>query len=402
MGTKVLSKEKRNGLMGGMNLQLFGMSNPDNKKDTRSLIKEAIEKNDNESMVNLFENEFANIKRNIENKHILEECNSMDSVEVRMFKDVILPKEKFKIKDNERSNKKIDLGKLVRGMAGAGWNNAEEEHAYNRSMNTGSNKVLLPTETASQIIDIARSKSAILGSVPVIPMKTNKMTVITQKKDAVAHFVDEDELIPSSEAVFEGVDLEGKTLAIFVPISMKLLETAENLTVQLETSVSKAIGQALDKAMMYGKGKVEGLPTEIKGISEYTTINKVSNEKADYDLILKGTKAVKKANYIPTNICYNTDLATDIETQKDSTGQYIQAPNSMSNYIISESNNIENNNALIYDSNCLLMGLNQDINIEWGTTGDMFQRLQVGLRIHMRVDLVVVNPEGIALAEVKA
>ena len=38
--------------------------------------------------------------------------------------------------------------------------------------------------------------------------------------------------------------------------------------------------------------------------------------------------------------------------------------------------------------------------IEWGTSGDMFQRIQKGLRIVLRADLGVTNEKGVTIATV--
>lgn len=339
-----------------------------------------------------------------EKRALLEEefRNSQDKkTEVRMLKDVVLPNEKMNFET--RNKRGLDFGKLVKGMSGKGWSGAEEERNYYNSMSSNNN-VLVPSDIANQIVDVARSQSAIVGQVPIMPMKHNNLTIITQTKDAEAHFVNEGDLIPSSDAVFKGAHLKGKTLAIFVPINLELLESAENLDTQLQATTARAIVQALDKALMYGKGeKTESNPNdEIKGVTLYDTVNNISHTTADYDLVIKGAKAIKNANLFPTNVCYNTDLASDIAMLKDSTGQYISMPNAISSYIQTESNNLKANEALVYDRNSMILGLHQDIKMEWGTTQDMFQRLQVGLRIYLRADLAVVNPKGISVVEVSA
>lgn len=322
----------------------------------------------------------------------------VDKVEKRMFENIILPGERFTIKEN-RNKGNVNLGKLVKGMAGLGWNEADEERSL--FMNSANNQVLIPTSLSEEIIDLARSNSGLLGNVPIVPMDSTRMKLIVQKKDAEAHFINEGDLISSSEAVFEGIDLKGRTIAMFIPVSLELLETADNLTGQLEITTAKAIAQALDKALINGNGEVAEKPTEIKGILKYEEINKVTNPTMDYDLIIKGIKAIKKANYKPSNICYSTDTGADLEIQKDSTGQYINKPKILESYITSESNNIDDNKVMVYDANAIILGVHKDIKVEWGTTSDLFQRLQVGLRVHLRADLAVINPKGISLCEVQ-
>ena len=76
----------------------------------------------------------------------------------------------------------------------------------------------------------ARTKSALFGNIPVVQMPENNLTVAIQTGDASASFVKEGELIPDSEPIFDKVSLLGKTLAIYVPVSEQLLDSAPNIS----------------------------------------------------------------------------------------------------------------------------------------------------------------------------
>ena len=297
---------------------------------------------------------------------------------------------------SDGSKLNMDLVKFVRGMSGRGWNGANDEHMYYRSMSSATNSVIIPQVLSDKLIDLARSKSAVFGQIPTVQMENNNLTVAVQKQDVTCNFVDEGELIPASEAVFEGVDLVGKTLALFVPVSEQLLDSAENLSSQLMNSCAAAIGVALDKALLYGKGTVSSQPTEIKGLNEYTTINKITVNSLDWDIPILGIKEVKKNNIEPNNIAFNATMGADLAMLKDVNKQYINMPNVLNSYNILESNNIKDNECYVYDSNSMLLGIHKNITIEWGTSTDMFQRIQKGLRIYLRADLGVINPKGIA------
>lgn len=323
---------------------------------------------------------------------------SNEQNETRTLKDAVYPNERLEKRAYKDSN--LDLGKLIKGMSGLGWNGANNEREYYRSMESGTNKVVIPQQLADRIIDYARTKSAVFGKVPVMQMDSNNLTVAVQTKDAVASFVKEGELIPTSDVAFEGVTLEGKTLALFIPISEQLLDSASNLSEQLVYSCAQAIAQALDKAMIYGKGVVPETSYEIKGVSLYDTINNVTCTAKDYDLIIKGAKEIKKANLNPTNVCLSSDLAGELQTLKANDGQYIMPPASISEYEIVESNNMKDDETLVFDKESLLLGLHKGITIEWGTSGDMFQRIQKGLRIYLRADLGVIRPKGISLVKI--
>ena len=320
--------------------------------------------------------------------------SSSSEDETRVLKDVTYPEEKLEKRVYKDNN--LDFGKLVKGMSGVGWIGAEKEREYYRAMETGSNKVTIPQQLADRIVDYARANSALFGKIPVVSMPNNNLTIAVQTKDGEAVFVEENNPITETDIAFKGVTLEGKTLALFVPISEQLLETASNLSNQLVVSCAKAISIALDKALLYGTG-ADG---QIKGVSKYSDINKVTCDIADYDLIIKGAKPIKKANLMPTDVCLNSDLASELEMLKTTDGQYVVPPKAIENYNIAESNNINDNEAVIFDRNSLLLGIQKGMTIEWGTSGDMFQRIQKGLRIVMRTDLGVINEKGATLVTV--
>lgn len=328
--------------------------------------------------------------------------NDESTNETRIIKDVIYPNEKLEKRAYKDNN--LDLGKLIKGMSGLGWNNANKEREYYRTMESGANKVVIPQQLADRIIDYARENSALFGKVPLVSMPHNNLTIAVQTKDGEAKFVKEGDLIPETDIAFKPVTLEGKTLALFVPISEQLLMSASNLSNQITTSCARAIAIALDKALLYGEGVVKEEETitkaEIKGITRYEDINKVSCDKADYDLIIKGAQPIKKANLIPTDVCLNSDLSSQLEMLKTTDGQYVIPPKAIENYDITQSNNINDNESIVFDKNSLLLGIHQDMTIEWGTSGDMFQRIQKGLRIIIRADLGVTNEKGVTLVTV--
>lgn len=318
-----------------------------------------------------------------------EDKEEQEEKEERALKEVILPGEKF---EKRTDAQKLRLDKIVRGMAGKGWEGAEAEREYYRSMTSSANSTIIPQELANKIIDVARTNSAIFGRIPTVPMESNNLTIAVQTKDPVAEFVVEGEPITESEAVFTKVTMEGKTLAIFIPVTEQLLDSAENLNAQLTNSCAKAIALALDKALLYGTGEED----KIKGISLYENINKITHTGGNsYDMLIKGIKETKKSNVTPTDITYSTDTGMDLSMLKDGNGQYITRPVSLDQYTFTESNNVKTNEAYVYDYNSLLLGIHKGVTMEWGASADQFQRIMKGLRIYIRTDLAVINPKGI-------
>lgn len=322
------------------------------------------------------------------------EGKDMEKESNKLIKNAVYPGEKI---SNSSMNKKdnLDFGKLVKGMTGKGWENAAKEQEY-YNMNTSGNEVLIPKNLSDHILDVARSKSALFGKIPMVRLENNNLTVAIQTKDAEANFVAEGDLIPASDLMFESVDLKGKTLAIYINITEELLESA-NLGTQLTQSVSNAIVNALDKALLYGTGE-----NSIIGLENIEGVEKITHTTNDtnYDFVVAGTKAIKKSNLVPTHIVYNSDLASDLEMSKTKDGQYLEKPQFMNNYDVSESNNIKENQAIVYDVNSLLLGIHKNITISWGYATDDFQRLKKGLRVHLRADMTPIRNNGVKIVNI--
>lgn len=352
---------------------------------------------DEKSEMEMLQNAYENIKIKYDEEvktqeKLFEEHRAVATGE--KMKGLIMPDEKLETR--AKGNETLSFGGLVKGMSGLGWGLYSKEQEYYRAMQSGQNKVVIPQTLAGRIIDCARNSSAVLGNIPTVIMENNNMTIAVQKTDPAAHWVQEGDLITESAATFEGVELNGKTLAIWVPISEQLVESASNLSQQLMNSCSKAIAVALDKAILYGTGAAG----QIKGLTTYAGINTLTYDPVDqtqknYDLLIKAVGEIKKNNLNPTNIALNVGLATDLITTKSADGFYITPPPQVGQYISNESNNLNANHGIAYDKDCIILGIHKDITIKWGTVADQFQRLQTGLRVHLRVDLGVLNEKGI-------
>ena len=318
----------------------------------------------------------------------------------RVTDKAIYPGERYK-RDSYESEKSLDFGKLVKGMVKGNWQDAENERDYISKNMTATGSVVIPDVLADEFIDVARTKSALFGNVPIVQIPHNNLTIAIQTRDASASFVKEGDLIPNSEPIFNKVSLMGKTLAIYVPVSEQLLDSAPNISEQLMHSVTQAIALELDKAMLYGEG-VTGDKEEIKGIANIDSIHKpsISNNHINYDFVIAGTSPIRKANILPTNIVYNTSLADELSLLKTADGLYMDRPAFCDKYVFGESNNIKDNQALCYDVNSLLLGIHTDIRMDWGYINDDFKRLQKGLRVYLRADFIPVRPKGVSFVTI--
>ena len=83
--------------------------------------------------------------------------------------------------------------------------------------------------------------------------------------------------------------------------------------------------------------------------------------------------------------------------KKDGNGRYIEKPVFMDKFNVTESNNIKDNQVVVYDVNSLLLGINRNITIQWGYVGNDFQSLKKGLRVHLRADFIPTRADGVVL-----
>lgn len=373
--------------------ELINLNKPEEAKAKIEEAKELRDKQD--KLRQKYEEESKKEEEEKQNLKNLMGGNNMDNRNSKIIKNAIYPNEKLYSSKNKYENKDIGFGKLVRGMSGKGWDNATNEKEY-YNMNSSGNEVIIPKNLSDQILDVARSKSALFGKIPIVKLENNNLTVAIQTKDAEANFIAEGDLIPASDLMFTSVDLKGKTLAMYINVTEQLLDST-NLEEQLTQSVANAIVNALDTALLYGTGD-----KSIKGLESLEGVEKITHTTSDtnYDFVVAGTKAIKKANLVPTHIAYNSDLASDLEIAKTTDGKYLEKPQFMNNYDISESNNIKENQAVIYDVNSLLLGINKDITISWGYSTDDFQRLKKGLRVHLRADMTPVRNNGVKIVNI--
>ncbi|MGV3027077.1 phage major capsid protein [Clostridium thermobutyricum] len=307
------------------------------------------------------------------------------------------------IKRNDNT-KRLSIGKYIRGMLTGDWNGATEEMKEYRSLNTTTGATIIPSTLSANIIDLARPKMA-LGEIPIIPMDTNNITIAKIKEDPKFGFKAELQSVESSTMTFEPIELKSKMVYGLMQISLELLSSAQNIDGIIQEAISSAIAQAIDEKGLYGKGVQEDLGTEgkvniinePKGILTYDTINTIESDNINsskYVSFIKGIGEITKANGTPNIITYNSNIDTEISLLTDSTGQPLNAPKKMEemNYVIS--NNMQDNQALIYDNNAIAMGVQNRIMIEVSRDKG-FSDGSVWFRAYAMVDFAVLKPKHI-------
>ncbi|EGT4004857.1 phage major capsid protein [Clostridioides difficile] len=304
-------------------------------------------------------------------------------------------KDSFRNALNINNSQNLSLGKYIKGMHIGDWKDANIEMEAYKALNTSTGSTLIPSELSAGIIDLARNKMA-LSNINVIPMETNNLTLAKVKSDPKFSFKKELEVASQSDMEFEGINLKTKTVYGYMKISLELLESAGNIDAIISNAIAESIASAIDKAGLYGVGE-----NEPKGVLTYTGINKVNESlisTSKYNGLVKGIGLIKKANGEATDILYNSNTETDLNLLVDTTGQPLNEPKVVEQIEKTTSNQIKDNQAIVFDRNSILMGLQNSIRIE--TSREMgFTDGSVYFRVYGFVDFAVMNEKNITLIE---
>ena len=293
---------------------------------------------------------------------------------------------------NADNEKNLKIGKYIKGMVTGDWIGAEQEKEVFMSLNTSTGTTLIPTELSAQVIDLARPKMSLEG-IPIIPMTTNNLTIAKIVSDPQLEFKEELAETTESEMTFAPVELKSKTIYGLMKVSLELLESATNIEQVITQAMANAIAQAVDKAGLYGKGDKEPLGiTKVDGINIIENIEPIETSK--YVPYVRGIGQITKANGTPNTITYNSDIETEFNLLTDTTGQPLNAPQVVNLMEKKVSNNVKDKQALIFDKNNIVMGLQNKFAVE--TSRELgFKDGSVYLRIYGMLDFAVLNPKAI-------
>lgn len=304
----------------------------------------------------------------------------------------------LKLTSEERN---LDIGKYIRGVVTGNWDGAESEK---RALTTTATGVMIPAVLSAQIIDYARNLSLFSSAdVPIIPMDSNNITISRIKSDPTFKFKEEGKEIKESSLELESVEMKSKTCYGYAYVSLEAIQSSKNLSQTIVNTFSSAIASAIDKGMLYGQYNGSSYDDFApKGIINDMDINSIEFTTSEgYDAFIKAIGKIKRANGIPSTYCMNADTEEMLDLLKDSNGKYLEKPNSVNELrkIVTNqlnSDEAKGNDALVFDSNSMIIGMQKNINIEMFTnTDECIKKGLVGFRIYSMVDCVVTQPKKI-------
>ncbi|WP_265460071.1 head maturation protease, ClpP-related [Enterococcus sp. HY326] len=313
---------------------------------------------------------------------------------------VLSPEQKITVPNQSRYEQKefsdMSIGKLVKGMATGKRDGAEKEQQVVAANRDGSGGVLIPTPLSNELINMVRAQSVLMtAGARTVPMTSSTLVFAKQTGDIKPHWKKEGEPIIQTDADFEPVKFEAKTLVGMSDITIELLEDALNIDQVVTQSIVNALALELDRVGLLGAG------TEIepKGIYNRDGIQKQVVGKAleNYKEFSKAVTSILSANGTPNGVIYSPRTYGELDALTDVSGQPLNAPKSYENLThklttTQVPNDLGAKNdgsfAVVGDFTKLWYGVLTGVTIEvTRVAGDAFSNLKFKIRAYLRADV---------------
>lgn len=258
--------------------------------------------------------------------------------------------------------------------------------------------IIAPIGISADIVYNACQKSVLLNNCPIVPMTTGTVRIGKVEEDMQLDFKKRGEMGKDTSLGLKPVDLVAKTLYGYVEIAEEDIQDVYEIENILMKAFSDAVAKALDNNFLYTNSDAatkEGVYPN--GIMDNASIKKVQVTSTDYDMIAKARLEILKENGEPDTIGINPNELFQLQTLKDSTGQYIQPPSFYNNLTTIESNGLKSKNSLVMDSNAILIGMRNQLDIKLMndiTKGTILMRVMV------RADVLPVRENHICKIEI--
>jgi HK97 family phage major capsid protein len=270
---------------------------------------------------------------------------------------------------------------------------------------------LVPTLLSAQIVDIAREQSAIVrAGAQTVPMEQGAVTIATVVRDVEPSWRPESGLIKEDEPVFGAMNLIAKSIAVIVPVSLEIIQDANNVEETLRRLLGAAFAVALDRAAIQGSG-IGPEPTGIvskAGVPHSLALGG-AGDIAHVDQVVRLLYGVRASNAVgQLSVIMHNEHALKMDTTRTPDGQLIQAPAIFNDAVRVTTNNLPSTGsgntwaapviAGVFSD--FLIAVRQRLQIEVSRlTGPYFQHGQVAIRAMMRADMAVLRPKSFIVRE---
>lgn len=328
---------------------------------------------------------------------------------------VLSPEQKITVPNQSKYEQKefsdMSIGKLVKGMATGKWDGAEKEQQVVAANRDGSGGVLIPTPLSNELINMVRAQSVLMtAGARTVPMTSSTLVFAKQTGDIKPHWKKEGAPINETDADFEPVKFEAKTLVGMSDITIELLEDALNIDQVVTQSIVNALALELDRVGLLGAGT----DIEPQGIYNRDGIQKQAVGKAleNYKEFSKAVTSILSANGTPNGVIYSPRTYGELDALTDASGQPLNAPKSYENLTHKLTTTQVPNDlgtkddgsfAVVGDFTKLWYGVRTGVTIEvTRVAGDAFSNLKYKIRAYLRADVQTIHePHFIILDDIK-
>jgi len=163
---------------------------------------------------------------------------------------------KDRLSDHYRAKADLSIGKLIVAAATGNWKHAPAEYkaAMSESSNVGGG-FMVGEELASQIIDLARARSAyVAAGAQTIPMSSDTLRIARVAADPTFEIKAENAAFTGSDITFGKIEFTARLLGTVITMSREIAEDAPNAASLVESTLSKSLGAELDSLCITGNG----------------------------------------------------------------------------------------------------------------------------------------------------
>jgi len=330
------------------------------------------------------------------------------------------PRESLRAAVGGHEDADLSVGRYVLGMATGNWEHAPAEQRLLSVGTFTAGGALVPQPLDSMLIDLARSQSVVVNmGAGTIPMDSATLDIACVRSDPTAQWMGGDELrtagITESQGTFGRLQFQAQTVAILERISIELFEDAINGPQVIEEQIGKALGLAIDKAVLYGVEARDGLRTWLTNDAT-NSINEVTpstngDTVTTFAKFISAAQKVLEGNYpgepetlglvwAPRTWATVNALTEGANNQPLRGPDWFQTMKKMTSTQISitetQGNVATASTAFLGDWSQVILGVRSNPVIEVSReAGDAFSRLHVMVRVFARVDWQVFHPKFI-------
>jgi HK97 family phage major capsid protein len=162
----------------------------------------------------------------------------------------------------------------------------------------GTGGYLTGVETFGTVIDMARAATvAFAAGAQIIPMNESELILVQQLTDPTPAWTPELGAVTGSAPTFGRIRLVPKKLACIVPVSIEILEDAQNAAQLIQSAITNAMALELDRAILSGTGTAEQ-PLGIRNVAAVNEHTIVSAPADDYSDLETAIEKIRLANYV--------------------------------------------------------------------------------------------------------